>query len=346
MQNALLLIVTYFMAVYSLYSFTIKGGGHEKYKYYMTEGWLESDHAGSGFHITEDYTKPNIWMRIFRYDTAVSQVIGLPNNESAGSHADWGDSLELSNPPMKGGDYYKLLRLVDFNEETATVDDSGECSSSGRCYGDWLNNELLWDSQTKDYLGLGGVSFLKLDDKLQGQKRTRYRFDIFVEDNTPFWFKDSDGNYDMSKVPTGGGYHISAAQTESPIVEENKLYYPIEQVVFRIVEQSKMQSLPNEDASEDNWNSYFEDQTWSEYYVHKKDSDLMVERNELQIQRTNGRLVFNFSVYHAFQKKSDYLIQIVVQDHSGNRRALQAPISIERLKGLELRDGASDGTRY
>ena len=102
-----------------------------------------------------------------------------------------------------------------------------------------------------------------------------------------------------------------------------------------------MQSLPNEDASEDNWNSYFEDQTWSEYYVHKKDSDLMVERNELQIQRTNGRLVFNFSVYHAFQKKSDYLIQIVVQDHSGNRRALQAPISIERLKGLELRDGAS-----
>ena len=169
MQNALLLIVTYFMAVYSLYSFTIKGGGHEKYKYYMTEGWL-SDHAGSGFHITEDYTKPNIWMRIFRYDTAVSQVIGLPNNESAGSHADWGDSLELSNPPMKGGDYYKLLRLVDFNEETATVDDSGECSSSGRCYGDWLNNELLWDSQTKDYLGLGGVSFLKLDDKLQGQR--------------------------------------------------------------------------------------------------------------------------------------------------------------------------------
>ena len=59
-----------------------------------------------------------------------------------------------------------------------------------------------------------------------------------------------------------------------------------------------------------------------------------------------GRLVFNFSVFHAFQKKSDYVIQVIAEDHSGNRRALQAPISIERLKGLELRDQASGGQRF
>ena len=247
---------------------------------------------------------------------------------------------------MRGGDYYKLLQLVDFNQETATIESNGDCSSSGRCYGDWLNNELLWDSETKDYIGNGGISFLKLEDKMQGQKRTRYRFDIFIEDNTPFWYKDSDGNYDMTKVPTAGGYHVSAAQTESPIVEENKLYYPIEQAVFRIVEKSKMQSLPAEDASQTTWNSYFEDQSWSEYFVHKKDDALLVENNELLIQRVNGRLVFNFSAFHAFQKKSDYVIQVIAEDHSGNRRALQAPISIERLKGLELRDQASGGQRF
>ncbi len=346
MPKAFLLIATYFLVVCTQYSFTIRGGGHEKYKYYMTEGWLESDHAGSGFHITDDYIKPNLWIRVFRYDTAVSQVIGIPNNESAGAHAFWDNSLEEVNPPMRGGDYYKLLQLVDFSEQVATVDSNGECTSMGRCYGDWVNNELLWDIENKDYIGNGGISFLKLDDKLQGQKRTRYRFDIFVEDNTPFWFKDSNGAYDMTKVPPAGGYHVSAAETESPIVEENKLYYPIEQAVFRIIEKAKMQSLPAEDASQITWNSYFEDQSWSEYFVHKKGLDFLVENKELQVQRVNGRLVFNFSVFHAFQKKSDYIIQIIAEDHSGNRRALQIPISIERLKGLELRDNASGGQRF
>tara|TARA_B100000674_G_scaffold498902_1_gene540293 strand:- start:3413 stop:4459 length:1047 start_codon:yes stop_codon:yes gene_type:complete len=346
MSKLFVLITTFFLVVYSVQAFTIRGGGHEKYKYYMTEGWLESDHAGSGFHITDDYTKPNLWIRVFRYDTAVSQVIGIPNNEAAGAHAFWDNSLDQSNPPMRGGDYYKLLQLVDFNQETATIDSNGDCSSSGRCYGDWLNNELLWDSETKDYIGNGGVSFLKLEDKMQGQKRTRYRFDIFIEDNTPFWYKDEDGNYDMAKVPTGGGYHVSAAQTESIIDEENRLFYPIEQAVFRIVEKSKMQPLPAEDASQTAWNSYFEDKSWSEYHVHKDEDALEVVESELQIRRVNGRLVFNFSVFHAFQKKSDYVIQVIAEDHSGNRRALQASLSIERLKGLELRDQASDGQRF
>ena len=181
-----------------------EGSGSEKYHYFMTEGWLESDHAGSGFHLVDNYSKPNIWMRVFRYDTAVSQVVGLPNNETAGSSADWGDSLDSSNPPMRGGDYYKLLRTVDFDKELAEIQNDGKCSPSGRCYGDWINNELLWSVTVEDYKNKNGESFLGLRDDLQGQKRTRYRFDVFIEDNTPFWFKDKDGNYDLSKIPSSG----------------------------------------------------------------------------------------------------------------------------------------------
>ena len=145
----------------------------EKYHYFMTEGWLESDHSGSGFHLVDDYTKPNIWMRIFRYDTAVSQVVGLPNNETAGSSADWGDSLDSSNPPMRGGDYYKLLKMVDFSEELAEIQSDGKCSSIGRCYGDWINNDLLWSVTIEDYTNKNGESFLKLEDQMQGQKRKK-----------------------------------------------------------------------------------------------------------------------------------------------------------------------------
>ncbi|MEE2923183.1 MAG: hypothetical protein VX619_00245 [bacterium] len=323
-----------------------RGSGDEKYHYFMTEGWLESDHSGSGFHLVDDYTKPNIWMRVFRYDTAVSQVVGLPNNETAGSSADWGDSLDSSNPPMRGGDYYKLLRTVDFSEELAEIQSDGNCSSIGRCYGDWINNDLLWSVTIKDYTNKNGESFLKLKDQMQGQKRTRYRFDVYIEDNTAFWFKDKEGKYDLNKIPANGGYHTSVLETDNEIVEDNVLYYPLEKVVFRIVETSKLGSLPNENDSKATWDNYYEEQNWAEYHLYKKDSDLVLSNTEPQSQRVNGRLVYNFRVIHSFRLKAEYTIQILAEDHSGNRRAMQIPIQIERLKGLEIRDNTSGSQRF
>ena len=43
-----------------------------------TEGWLETDHFGSGYHLVPDYIKPNIWIKAFKYDGAVGDVAGLP----------------------------------------------------------------------------------------------------------------------------------------------------------------------------------------------------------------------------------------------------------------------------
>lgn len=335
-------VFTFLLLMTSVYGLP---GGHEKYRYYKTEGWLESDHSGSGFQLVDDYQRPNIWVRIFRYDTAVSQVIGLPNNETAGEDIQWTDSdFDDSNPKMRGGDYYRLLQISDFEEPLAEIDSNGGCSGSGRCYGDWINNERLWNYQIKDYVGKNGQSFLKPEERMNGQKRTRYRFDIFVEDNTPFWFKDSDGAYDLGKIPAEGGYDLNHTNADDPTA--NVMYYPVEQVVFRICKKSKLMALPSDEAPAEQWNAYMADTNWAEYHVHKQNDDMIVSKAPLQSRHVNGRLVFNFTIYHSFQDASEYVIQLIAEDHSANRRILHIPMVIEGLKGLELKDQASEMKKF
>lgn len=345
MLKSYLIILVSALVIQTLDSFTIQKGGHEKHRYFKTEGWLESDHSGSGFHLVDDHVKPNLWMRVFRYDTAVSQVIGLPNNENTGSDAQWvpGD-FEGDNPMMKGGDYYRLLKLVDFSTPISAVDSEGNCKGGARCYGDWINNDLLWNYQIKDYVGNDGISFLRLRDNIMGQRRTRYRFDIYVEDNTPFWFKDSDGEYKLSEIPEDGGYNLNHIDEDEETT--NAMYYPIEQIVFRICKKDKLALLPDENDPKTQWDAYMQDTEWSEFFVHKKDKDLMVSKTQIQSRRVNGRLVYNFAVFHSFQESSDYIIQLVAEDHSGNRRAMHVPINIEGLRGLEIRDQASDIQKF
>ena len=55
--------------------------------FFKTEGWLETDHFGSGYHLIEDHMRPNIWMQVFKYDGAVGEVVGLPNNMLVGRNS-------------------------------------------------------------------------------------------------------------------------------------------------------------------------------------------------------------------------------------------------------------------
>lgn len=336
------------------FAFTIKAtDGVGRYVFTQTQGWLEADHAGSGFHMNDDYVKPNIWLRVFRYDTAKSDVAGLPNNETAGNNdiVDWGTSLAGFNPPMRGGDYYKLLKKVDFATNPADIDQTtGQCKASGRCYGDWVNDDLIWDDKVKSYTGKNGEKFLTLNPELNGQKRTRYRIDIFVEDNTPFWFKDKDGAYDFNQIPdlvtnADGSYDRTAVENR---IGDNEMYYPYKNVMFRIATESKLTSnpVPAEDAGDAAWENYLKDDTWAEYYVVKTEEELRVEDMDLEFRRKNGRLVLNFAVYHAFQQQDDYVMQVIAQDMSLNTRVLQVYLSMDRLKGLQINDKATGVQKY
>ena len=200
--------------------------------FYKTEAWLETDHFGSGFHFIPDRTKPNIWVRVFKYDGAISEVVGIPNNNAVGRHANWSNVnwSDQNNKIMNGGDYHRLIQRIDFAQPLGMVAKGSTQCGGGRCYGDWLDNEDIWDHATKDYLDKDGVSFLKLSDKMNGKIRTRYRFQIYVEDNTGAWFKDASGKYDLA--------------THESNNDGTRQYYPLKDVVFRITESTT--GVPNE----------------------------------------------------------------------------------------------------
>ncbi len=318
-----LFLTSLHFTVFAIPMMNIRGGGHEKYDFYKTEGWLESDHAGSGFHLIRDKVRPNIWVRVFRYDTAVSGLAGLPNNLMAGQHVDWGTRLDNEENPARGGDFYKLLRRVDFTKNLAFVDPgTGGCQGSGRCYGDWINNDLVWGPDLNDYRDKNGKSFFRFDDQINGKKRTRYRFTIFVEDNLPFWFKDRNLGYDLSSDRS-----------------ESILYYPLSRVIVRITDKDQydpaFDSAPNPD-----YNGY--DSSLDEFYLQKQAQDMEVSRRPEETRRINGKLVFNFQIIHSFRKSNEYWLTVVAIDMEENRRVLHVPLSMNPLGGIQIQDRSND----
>ena len=295
-----------------------------------TEAWLETDHFGSGFHFVPDRSKPNIWVRIFKYDGAISEVVGIPNNNAVGRHANWSNVnwSDQNNKIMNGGDYHRLIQRIDFNKPLGRVAKGSTKCGGGRCYGDWLDNEDIWDHAKKDYLDKDGKSFLKLSDKMNGKIRTRYRFQIYVEDNTGTWLKDASGKYDH--------------ETHESNKEGTKQYYPLKDVVFRITESTT--GVPDEIDVEQSAGHelYIRKSVWEDksraddFYVHSQPADS---------RWVNGRLVYNFSHNHQFRKAVDYIVSIQAIDIHGNDRLLRFPMKMSPVGAMEIRNSASDGKR-
>src|SRR5690606_32634216 len=101
-----------------------------------------------------------------------SDLVGVPNNAQAG------DGAHLNPGAFGPYDRLKLITRVNFGQNVAA-----------RKYGDWSNDERIWDP-SKGYLDSAGVNFCELDPGMNGEKGTRYRFTVQVEDNTPFWYKN------------------------------------------------------------------------------------------------------------------------------------------------------------
>lgn len=302
--------------------------------YFRTDGWLETDHFGSGYHVVPDRTRPNIWLRAFKYDGAVSEVVGLPNNNITGRHSNWDDpSLNLDLPDNKhllGGDYFRLVRRIDWSQDLGAVNlSTGKCGS-GRCYGDWLNDDPVWDENVKSYKDKDNSSFLQFTNEMNGRIRTRYRFQIYVEDNVAFWYKDANGGYDLD--------------THKSNPDGTKKYYPFQDVVFRITERSIFDSRPE---------PAIDDPAGDEFYIRKSEwasdatqkDDFKIEDAPPEIRWVNGRLVFNFTVFHKFRQPKDYVIQVTAVDKSNNSRTLRVPISMEAVGGLDLQNKASEGSK-
>ena len=297
---------------------------------YKTEGWLETDHFGSGFHYIPDRIKPNIWVRVFKYDGAISEVVGIPNNNAVGRHANWSNVnwSDTNNKTMTGGDYHRLIQRIDFTQPLGKVSKGSTQCSGGRCYGDWLNNENIWDYSKKDYLDKNGVSFLKLSNNMNGKIRTRYRFQIYVEDNTGIWWKDASGKYDMA--------------THNSNEKGTTEYYPLRDVVFRITESST--GVPDEIEVEQSAGHelYIRKSVWED---KSRPDDFDKRLQSIDSQFVNGRLVYNFSHNHQFRKAVDYIVSIQAVDIHGNDRLLRFPMKMSPVGAMEIRNSASEGSR-
>jgi len=298
--------------------------------FYKTEGWLETDHFGSGYHLVEDHFRPNLWMKVFKYDGAVGEVVGLPNNILAGRSSGFKNGSSSGIPYPPGGGYDKLMNRIPWETAMDSIDpSSGQCSGSGRCYGDFLNNDEIWSASAADVADKNGDSFFLLSERMNGKARTRYRFQIFVEDNSPYWLKDKDGGYDLAK------------HEDAP--EGTQKYYPLQDVVVRIKELSSFDesTIPAiEDSSED------------ELYVRKSEwrgqpapDDFKIEDQPAETRLVNGYPVYNFTVFHSFRKAVDYMVEVTAVDIAGNRRILRIPLSMSPVGALSIQDRASQGKR-
>lgn len=288
--------------------------------YFKTEGWLETDHFGSGFVLVPDRTRPNIWIRVYKDDGAISEVVGLPNNNSVGRHSNWsGVNFEQpNNQLMKGGDYYRLIKRIDFNAGMGKVDASGKCGG-GRCYGDWLNDDETWDAELNPYNDKAGASFLKTSDRMNGKIRTRYRFQIYVEDNTSIWYRDANGKYNDDTKP--------------------EPYFPLKDVVFRITTADKATSVERDVTVSDNHEVYIRKSAWED---GSKSNDFKVASMPLQSRWVNGRLVYNFTHAHEFRTASDYIVSVHATDVFGNDRVLRFLLSMSPVGAMDIRDSATE----
>lgn len=294
--------------------------------YFKTEGWLETDHFGSGFVIVPDRTRPNIWVRVFKFDGAQSDVIGLPNNNSVGRHADW-SKINWDDPQnqiMRGGDYYRLIKRIDFSGELGKVPSGSTKCSGGRCYGDWLNNDETWDAEINPYNDKNGRSFLKPSNNINGKMRTRYRFQIYVEDNTLVWYRDKNGNYENT--------------TENP-----DTYFPLKDVVFRITTKENATSVERDVTAKENHELYIRKSSWPD---KSRPDDFKVKSLPPQSRWVNGKLVYNFSQTHEFRSASDYVVSVHAVDVFGNDRVLRFPLSMSPVGAMKLNDSSTEVKTY
>ena len=294
-----------------------------------TEGWLETDHFGSGYHLVPDYIKPNIWIKAFKYDGAVGDVAGLPNNMLVGRNSGFKEAISADSFP-KGGGFNELMNRIPWDTPMANLGTQPQvCSAAQRCYGDFSNNTLIWSAKENDVLDRNGRSFFRFDRRMNGSMKTRYRFQVYVEDNTPYWLKDQDGGYDLAK-------HKAAPST-------SRRYYPFQDVVFRIREAEKFNgSQISELESSDDDEFHLRKSEWKD--GSRKD-DFNMAFMPIENRIVNGYPVFNFTIFHAFQKPVDYLIEVIAVDMAGNKRILRVPISMSPVGSINLRDGSSGSKR-
>ena len=297
---------------------------------FVTEMWKEVDYLGAGYHITWDKIRPNIWVRIRRTDGELSSTVGLPNNVMAGSNANW-------DVPYSHNNLYS--RLPD--DSLATLSQNGECLSDGRCYGDWINNEELWeDSASKGkYKDKQGKSYLLLqfpgqaNNEPHGASRTRFRFDVFVEDNTPYWLRDSDFQQGSAMSEQYNDWDKSDSPAEP--------FYPLKRVVFRITSATSV-------AADDERQR--EDIFYTDRNMEKPGFEDLFKINNLDInpieQRIRwGKHIYSVTEFFDFPSEGQFHMEVSATDMEDNRRVLRVPINIEKLRGLKLSNESSDANR-
>lgn len=299
---------------------------------WKTEAWQEFDYFGAGYHVTWDKIKPNIWVRVKRMDGEVEGLVGIPNNVMAGHAADW----SLTYDPLN------LYSRINFSQDVATVDaDSGDCSGGGRCYGDWVNNVEVWDggADANKYKDKNGLSFLTLQFPDQGSSdphgaaRTRFRFDVFVEDNTPYWLRDPDYTQGSSESTAYDDWDDPATPAEP--------HYPFKRVIFRVTNSTS----PSSDDDRQPADIYYTDRDSS----NPQFADIFMINNEdinpIEQRVRWGKHVYSFTEFFQFPSEGSFFMEVTAIDMEDNRRTLRIPIDIGRLGGLNLQDKSNEGSR-
>ncbi|MCO4781313.1 MAG: hypothetical protein KC646_03255 [Candidatus Cloacimonetes bacterium] len=309
---------------------------------YVTESWMENDYLGAGFHFNFDKIKPNIWVEVTKSDGELIDTVGLPNNVQAG------DSVK----PPTTYDRNKLNSRVPAGPVATFNEDTGICVADGRCYGDWVNNEDSWQDDGSGtypgkyggkYTDSAGDSFLQLrfddmasDDLEHAPKKTRFRFNVFIEDNTPFWLRNDAGSY------TG------AEDTATPVV----YYFPLQTVTMRLGEwgQGSCSAAPPNDASDDSTFDAFDQRKPGDEAFMRYDADPAKDLTSFEINNDatvpfekrviGGKHVFSKAFYHTFQEEKTYCMMVSAQDMGRNRRVLRFPIRIGKQKGVKIHDSS------
>lgn len=311
-------IIKLFCLLFLIFLSEDVAGGKKKTIYtYRTESWMEFDFIGTGFHLASDKIKPNIWLEVHKVDGEISDGLGLPNDAMSGGEVNasfW--SVRNYNPVVP-------YTRINYSNPLCESDGDGNPSFSGSCryYGDWLNNDELWYDATpypgnSKWHDRNARSFLQLREDMHGEKGTRYRFIIHIQDNIPLWYKDTAGGYDLSKV--------------NDAVE----YFPLNKVIFRLTDFDSppggaIETAPLPDSDD-------EDLGKDEYYIIREGEDFKLD-TILEAHRVHwGRFVYNFTEYHSFKEDKTYLIQITAEDIEGNRRTLRVPITIKTLSGVDV----------
>ena len=297
---------------------------------FVTEMWKEVDYLGAGYHISWDKIRPNIWVRIRRTDGELSSTVGLPNNVMAGANANW-------DIPYDNNNLYSRLP----NNSLATLNQNGECLSDGRCYGDWINNDELWEeSQNKGkYNDKQGKSYLLLQfpgqatNEPHGASRTRFRFDVFIEDNTPYWLRDSDFQQGSAMSEQYNDWDKPDSPAEP--------FYPLKRVVFRIT---------SADSAAPNDNRQREDIFYTDRNMEKSGFEDLFKINNLDInpieQRIRwGKHIYSVTEFFDFPSEGQFHMEVSATDMENNRRVLRVPMNIDKLRGLKLNNESSDASR-